>query len=789
MLKYSIIIQVKSIGAHTAKKGRFWTSSLIIIARRIAANIGKSSVLRASLPMVSFALLFVAAAAVAPRPQVQVNDEHKPKTHAERMVHMAHVLKNHFSHKANAHKVASDAIDSYSSTGVIDPAKYSLVVTEVSTLLGPAAAAAAGITFTAEDANDFAGESAQDDHQLEEGGSEGENGSIESSVEEGDMAICTTTDHETHLRGATKLYTAGAGKPWTGKKLNYCFATDTAQAVKDVMARAVTQFKKVLPCLEMEDVGYSGSGEVCNTSPAVYITSANSGCWSYVGELSSWSSQGLNLQSPGCDSLGTTMHELLHALGQKHEQSRPDRDTYVTVDFTNIQSGKENNFVVSSAADVGRAYDMLSLMHYSAEAFSINGGPTITPKPAAYGLYTTDPAEYHKYELGNRLGMTQLDANQLAEQYSCTANVLEGVGPCTDKLAADGSPWADTYGNNCNFYRNYGVVNTTCQSYVSNSYCCGCGGGIQEQQWASPGSPGVVLTPPPPPAVLPPTPTPSAAGECTNTNGAATDPYGDGCSAYAASPSWCGGYDDLDFNSNQMCCACGGGATDATGPATSPVPSPSPSSPPPSPSPSPPPPSPSPSPPPPSPSNGTCQNTNGAATDPYGDGCIQYNSHPNWCGGYNSATFNSDEMCCICGGGEGAPPPSAAPATTCHNTNGAATDPYGDGCVAYASHVYWCGGYNSATFNSDTMCCACGGGEDTPLAATSQRYVKAAAMTVPNPHDDAKVRDRKAKDLAKNKDRKKDAALRKRAEVRARSLRKEDKKGRTHATLEARRME
>ena len=108
-------------------------------------------------------------------------------------------------------------------------------------------------------------------------------------------------------------------------------------------------------------------------------------------------------------------------------------------------------------------------------------------------------------------------------------------------------------------------------------------------------------------------------------------------------------------------------------------------------------------------------------------------------------------MCCICGGGEGAPPPSAAPATTCHNTNGAATDPYGDGCVAYASHVYWCGGYNSATFNSDTMCCACGGGEDTPLAATSQRYVKAAAMTVPNPHDDAKVRDRKAKDLAKNK--------------------------------------
>ena len=24
-------------------------------------------------------------------------------------------------------------------------------------------------------------------------------------------------------------------------------------------------------------------------------------------------------------------------------------------------------------------------------------------------------------------------------------------------------------------------------------------------------------------------------------------------------PEWCGGYDDSDFTSNEMCCACGGG--------------------------------------------------------------------------------------------------------------------------------------------------------------------------------------------------------------------------------------
>jgi len=45
----------------------------------------------------------------------------------------------------------------------------------------------------------------------------------------------------------------------------------------------------------------------------------------------------------GCEYTGIVVHEMLHAVGLWHEQSRADRDDYVTVYFSNIQSGKHSN--------------------------------------------------------------------------------------------------------------------------------------------------------------------------------------------------------------------------------------------------------------------------------------------------------------------------------------------------------------------------------------------------------------------------------------------------------------
>lgn len=70
------------------------------------------------------------------------------------------------------------------------------------------------------------------------------------------------------------------------------------------------------------------------------------------------------------------IHEFMHALGAKHEQQRPDRDDYITIEWANIKSGFASQFTIPSGENVYNcvrelgAYDFDSVMHYFACAFS-----------------------------------------------------------------------------------------------------------------------------------------------------------------------------------------------------------------------------------------------------------------------------------------------------------------------------------------------------------------------------------------------------------------------------------
>ncbi|KAJ8021462.1 Zinc metalloproteinase nas-15 [Holothuria leucospilota] len=131
------------------------------------------------------------------------------------------------------------------------------------------------------------------------------------------------------------------------------------------------------------------------------------GCFSAVGRRGG--RQELSVGGACNFHRGTIMHELMHAVGFQHEQTRTDRDQFVTVYYQNIQPGLEYNFIRYNQDTIDHLqtrYDYYSIMHYPMYAFSRNGRPTIAPRQSGVSI-------------GNRNDFSTTDILKINRYYEC----------------------------------------------------------------------------------------------------------------------------------------------------------------------------------------------------------------------------------------------------------------------------------------------------------------------------------------------------------------------------------
>jgi hypothetical protein len=105
-------------------------------------------------------------------------------------------------------------------------------------------------------------------------------------------------------------------------------------------------------------------------------------------------------------SVGRIMHEFLHALGVSHEHKRPDRDSFVMINYADMQVARRGDFdkaAAPAAVNVG-ANDLDSIMHYgSARGASVDGDTRL--------ITTIDPSNQSR--IGQRTALSPGDLGSL----------------------------------------------------------------------------------------------------------------------------------------------------------------------------------------------------------------------------------------------------------------------------------------------------------------------------------------------------------------------------------------
>ncbi|XP_014678976.1 PREDICTED: high choriolytic enzyme 1-like [Priapulus caudatus] len=216
---------------------------------------------------------------------------------------------------------------------------------------------------------------------------------------------------------------------WAGAVVPYVIAGSYDARARQVMQSAFDEYRQKT-CVRF--VPRTNQRAFINIEPF-------RGCSSAVGKQGRVQRVSL---TRGCVSKGIVAHELMHAIGFWHEQSRADRDSFVRINFENILPNQRYNFqkyTLQAIQHLGEPYDYSSVMHYGPRAFSTGAGPSITPLRSGVTI-------------GQRNGLSRIDVNKINKLYNCNTG---GSTP-----APTTAPTADCQNEN-----------TQCESWAGRGQC------------------------------------------------------------------------------------------------------------------------------------------------------------------------------------------------------------------------------------------------------------------------------------------------------------------------------
>lgn len=196
---------------------------------------------------------------------------------------------------------------------------------------------------------------------------------------------------------------------WPSRTLYYRIAGDYSEEEADNVRLALKTFNEQT-CLQFEE-GSAPAGR-----RYIYYKKSPNMCGTRVGynplPMLGAGAHDVLLSENCLRKQGIIQHETLHVLGLYHEQSRPDRDEHVVIDYDNIPRKYWSQFMAmsdSSTTTYNVPYDFESVMHYPKNAFAKDPS-----KPTIRALVDGEPVER---EMGQVLAPSEGDLIKVRKMY------------------------------------------------------------------------------------------------------------------------------------------------------------------------------------------------------------------------------------------------------------------------------------------------------------------------------------------------------------------------------------